>query len=376
MTTHNAQNERIKRQYLAYLKEAKRYGEASLDGVAAALHRFEIYNRFRDFKAFHIEQAIGFKRHLAGLNNARTGRPLSKATLYSTLTALRSFFQWLAGRPGFRSRLSYADAEYFNLSDKETRVAKAYRNQEGPTLDQVKHVIDNMPYGGETELRDRALIAFALLTGARDNAIASFKLKHIDVVAKRVDQDAREVRTKFSKTFPTWFFPVGEEVQGIVEEWVRFLREDKRWGLDDPLFPATKVGQDAERRFRAEGLDRRQWSNAGPIRAIFRRAFEAAGLPYFHPHSFRKTLAQLGERLCHTPEEFKAWSQNLGHEKVMTTFSSYGAVVPSRQAEILGKLGMPSADRMEPTDVAQLSRLLEAVARRLPPTPASSLGNE
>jgi integrase len=65
----------------------------------------------------------------------------------------------------------------------------------------------------------------------------------------------------------------------------------------------------------------------------------AAGLPYFHPHSFRHTLAALGERICKTPEEFKAWSQNLGHEKVLTTFTSYGAVTESRQGEILLGLG-------------------------------------
>jgi hypothetical protein len=35
-------------------------------------------------------------------------------------------------------------------------------------------------------------------------------------------------------------------------------------------------------------------------------------LPYFNPHSFRKTLALLGGRICKTPEEYKAWSQNLG----------------------------------------------------------------
>jgi len=310
-----------------------------------------VYTRYRDFKAFHIEQAMGFKRYLTKQVNARTGQPLSKATLYSILTALKNFFHWLAGRPGFRSRLSYSDTEYFNLSEKETRIAKAHRNRQGPTLDQVRHVIDRMPHGTEIELRDRALIAFALLTGARDSASASFKLKHIDVPAGRVDQDAREVRTKFSKTFTTWFFPVGEEVLEIVEEWVNFLHEHKAWGLDDPLFPATKVGQDAERRFHAVGLDRRHWSNAGPIRAIFRRAFETSGLAYFHPHSLRKTLALLGERLCHTPEEFKAWSQNLGHEKVMTTFSSYGAVAPNRQAEILKNLGAPDESEMAPVSV-------------------------
>jgi len=43
-------------------------------------------------------------------------------------------------------------------------------------------------------------------------------------------------------------------------------------------------------------------------------------LPYFNPHSFRNTLVRLGQEICRSPEEFKSWSQNLGHEKVLTTF--------------------------------------------------------
>ena len=42
----------------------------------------------------------------------------------------------------------------------------------------------------------------------------------------------------------------------------------------------------------------------------------------------------LGEKICKTPEEFKAWSQNLGHDQVLTTFSAYGPVSVSRQSEI------------------------------------------
>ena len=62
MTRHNAQNERIKREYLIFLQEAKRLNEASVDGVAAALHRFEAYTAFHDFRQFHIQQAIGLDR--------------------------------------------------------------------------------------------------------------------------------------------------------------------------------------------------------------------------------------------------------------------------------------------------------------------------
>jgi hypothetical protein len=140
---------------------------------------------------------------------------------------------------------------------------------------------------------------------------------------------------------------VGDDAEAIVAEWVTHLRTALLWGDDDPLFPATRIELGQDRRFAARGLDRKHWSNAPPIRTIFREAFAAAELPYFPPHSLRKTLARLGQSLCRTPEEFKAWSQNLGHEKVMTTFSSYGEVAPTRQAEIIRKLALPPADTAE-----------------------------
>ena len=87
--------------------------------MAKAIARFEAYTKWRDFKKFHIEQAKGFKRSLADQRGKRSGEPLSKATLYATLTALRRFFIWLAGQPGYKSRIAYSDAEYFNLSVKD-----------------------------------------------------------------------------------------------------------------------------------------------------------------------------------------------------------------------------------------------------------------
>lgn len=341
MRKNNPNNERIKRQYFAYLKEAKRHSEPTVDAAAKALNRFEVYTKYRDFKVFHTEQAIAFKKHLAEQKGLQSGEMLSKATLYATLTQLKRFFQWLAWQPGYKSRFQYSDAEYFNLSDKDTRIATAQREQRVPTLEQIKHVIQTMPTKTEIERRNRALIAFTLLTGARDSAIASMKLKHLDLAEGCVRQDAREVKTKFSKTFNTYFFPVGDEVAKILREWVSFLREEQLWGNDDPLFPSTRMEVGVDRQFVVAGLDRTHWSSASPIRGIFREAFQHAGLPYFNPHSFRKTLVRLGEDLCKSPEAFKAWSQNLGHEKVLTTFMSYGAVACDRQGEILRGLATP-----------------------------------
>ena len=362
MTTHNADNERIKRRYFAYLKEAKRHSEPTVDAVAKALARFEVdtadnKGRPRDFKAFHFEQAIAFKKHLAEQKAQRSGEKLSKSTLNATLAHVKRFFHWLAGQPGYKSRLQYSDADYFNLSEKDVRVATARREQVGPTVEQVKHVIAMMPAESAIQRRDRAVVAFTLLTGARDSAIASMKLKHVNLAAGCVEQDAREVQTKFSKTFTTYFFPVGEEIRLIVAEWVAFLREEMLWGNDDPLFPATRIALGDSRQFEAAGLERAHWSSAARIRTIFQDAFTSAGLPYFNPHSFRNTLVRLGQAVCQTPEEFKAWSQNLGHDKVLTTFLSYGQVESPRQGEIIRGLATPQLAVVQP-NVGELAKAL------------------
>ncbi len=343
MKKHNANNERVKRNYFTFLKEAKRQSESSIDGVTITISRFESYTKFKDFKAFHYQQAVGFKSHLAKQTNQQTGKPLSKATLHSSLGQLKAFFQWLAMQAGYKSHISYTDTEYFNLSEKEVRVATARRKTAVPTLEQIIHVINTMPSQSAIERRNLSLIAFTLLTGARDNAIASMKLKHLDVVGNSVFQDAREVKTKFSKTFTTYFFPVGDHIQQIVYDWVRYLKEELLWGNGDPLFPKTDVTVGEDRMFKASGLKKEHWSTASPIRKIFRDAFAAADLPYYNPHSFRNTLVTLGQTICQSPEEFKAWSQNLGHEGVLTTFYSYGEVQEHRQGEIMKQLKSPRA---------------------------------
>src|SRR5690606_33716241 len=126
--------------------------------------------------------------------------------------------------------------------------------------------------------------------------------------------------------FEVAFFPVGGDAETIVREWVAYLRVELGFGPDDPLFPSTRTGFDDQGLPTAPTLSRECWSTADPIRAVFRAAFASAGLPYFNPHSFRHALVRLGMEICRTPAELKAWSQNLGHDRVLTTLHSYGEV--------------------------------------------------
>lgn len=335
---HNEENERIKRAYRLHLKAARGLNDASVDGATAAIHRFEESTRFRSFKKFHFEQAVAFRRMLDDVRNARTGQPISKATALQVLNSLRSFFLWLAEQPGYRSRIRYSDADYFRLSEKDTRVAKATKLRTVPTPEQIESVLERSPVRTVLERRNRAMIAFTWLTGVRDGALVTLKLRHVDIEKQLVDQDPREVSTKNSKQLRTTFFGVGGAARQIVEDWIAELRRDHLWGNDDPLFPATAIGQDSDWQFSATGLARTHWASADAVRKSFKQSFEAIGLVAFNPHSFRHALITFAEQTCRTPEEFKAWSQNLGHNSVLTTFSSYGQVPEQRQAELMKTL--------------------------------------
>ena len=146
MAKHNPANERIKREYFLYLKGARGRDAATIDGVAKSLARFEAYTGARDFRKFRHVQATGFGERLADERNGRTGEPLSKATMHSTLRDLRAFFDWLAFQPGFKRQIKHRDADYFNLSAKDQAVARAVRIKAAPTLEQVAHVLATMPH--------------------------------------------------------------------------------------------------------------------------------------------------------------------------------------------------------------------------------------
>jgi integrase len=361
MTKPNANNERIKRAYCDYLRDAMGRDEATIDRVVASIARFEASTRNRDFKRFHRAQAVAFKRELAEAANTRTGERLSKSTVFATVRDLRAFFLWLAREPGFRSFIDYGDADYFSLSDKDVAVARARREREVPSLEQCRRALVAMPADTLLARRDRALLALAIITAPRIGALASFRLGHINVAEGYVDQDARTVRTKGAKTFRTFFMPVDDNARSIIADWVSELANDHLWGAADPLFPKTQMGLAADGGFAPVGILREGWASGNRARDIIQGAFVAVGLPKFHPHSIRHALIRHATKLDLTPEEMKAWSQNLGHTDVLTTFLSYGQVPTHRQGELIhaGSASKAGADTID--DRA----LLDALAARL-----------
>jgi len=335
----NEENERIKRRYLQYLKTAKRKDASTVQKAAEGILRFEASTNFASFKKFRIEQAVKFQDRLNADLNKATGKPLSKSTIRSVLSANKGFIFWLADQSGYKSRIRHSDADYFNMDAKGARVARVVRETPYPSMQMARHAFSYMPEGTEIERRNKAVFAFLMLTGARDGAVASLRLKHINMIDGCVYQDARDVKTKNSKTITTFFLPVDPEYLSCFQTWIKHLRDVALFGPDDPLFPPAKA-KAKDGAFQVVGLSRDIYKNVNAIRALIKEAFVRADLPPFTPHAFRKTLVKWADAKYPTRESFKAFSQNIGHSSVITTVSAYRPISTEQQG-ILIMRGQP-----------------------------------
>lgn len=331
----NEANERIKRRYLDYRKYAGRLSEKSLDKELSAIERFDEWNRRKDFRRFHIEQAKGFREELERAPNPATGKMYGRSTVNGILGALRAFFLSLSGQDGYRKRIRAAEAEYFSPSRRDAAIARAHDPRPAPTPEQARHALAQMPDGGVLEKRDRAVFALLILTAVRDGALITLRLKHVDLCERSVWQNAKEVETKFGKSIRTFFQPGFDGAESALSEWVRHQRETLLRGDDDPLFPKTEMGIGETGGFRAVGVARGFWSTAAPVRSIVRLAFEKSGVQPFGPHSFRHMHARAALKSGASVEQLWAVSQNLGHSSMLTTLGSYGRLPEDRRRELI-----------------------------------------
>ena len=213
----NEKNERIKRDYLHYRKHAKQCSTKTLDREIAALERFDVWNGRKDFVKFHINWAMQFRTHLEQAKTAH-GRPLSKSTQRAIMAVLRDFTIWLSQQDGFRRRIKLEHADYFRLSLRDEAEARAAPESPAPSIKQAKRVLEMMPETTPRELRDKALVSLLCLCGPRVGAIATLRIKHVDLDEKCVKQNPREVATKFGKPIDSFFHKGFPEAEAVLED--------------------------------------------------------------------------------------------------------------------------------------------------------------
>jgi integrase len=353
----NIKNERVKRRFFTWLKEAEGLCNSTISGIEKSILLWEDFTKQADFTSFKPGKVIEFKKWLG--RREFKGKRISLTTFHSYLRYLRRFFRWLSLQPGYKSRITPDVVGYLKMSEKDERIATQYVPRQYPPLEYVVKLANSIEIGSEVDLRDRALISFTLLSGMRDKAIVTLPLGCLDEEKLTISQDPRQgVQTKFSKYIPSTIFRFDEKLVEHVQGWVKHLK-NRGYGSRDPLFPRSKIGHGEDNlSFEpATEVEPVFWKGTGGVRELFKKRSREAGLPYYPPHTLRHLAVRLALRSCKTGEEIKAISQNFGHEHIATTLSSYANYDPQTLSEILKNLdfsGKPSETLEDKVD-----RLLE-----------------
>ncbi len=336
----NVGNEKLKRNYFRWLREAKGYSESTVVAIERELSRWEEFNNHDDFGRFSVSRVVAFKKHWEEPSGQASR--LSPSSRYHCLQHLRSFFQWLSSQPGHRSKISVEAISYLSLDRKTVQALNSPKRPRCASLEYARQLAGSIEIATEIDQRDRALIGFLLLSGMRDKAIATLPLGCFDADTLEVQQDfAAGVDTKFGKSSVTTLLKFDFQLISWVVEWAKHLKETKLFDGKAPLFPRCKVVQsEGGFSFESKEVEPVFWRSAGSIVRILGERAERAGLPYFNPHSFRHAHIQLALRYCRNAEQLKAVSQNVGHADVGTTLTTYGRLDQFRVSQVLTQLNL------------------------------------
>ena len=241
---------------------------------------------------------------------------LSKSTARHRASHAFNFFDWLCNQDGYR-RLNKSLPEYFELPKATAAKALPRLEKAFPTIDEAIEMAGNMPVLSRLERRNRAIFAFAFVTGFRASALVSLRMRHVDVANKRATQDAMDVPAKNGVSYVSDWFPRTEPLQCIALSWIEELLSI---GLkpDDALFPTASVLATPDAQLLKSNAPIEPMKTPLVVTEAFRSASFNFTLDY-PPHSARHCLASLGDLLCRTAEQRKAWSKNLRHSSVVVT---------------------------------------------------------
>ncbi len=351
MTSTIYKNETLKRRFYEWLKATKGFAPNTIECYEKAIWLWEDFTNKTDFGSFSMTRAKDFKDWLKNKKKANSEENISMSYCYDNLRHLKVFFDWLSKQAGYRSKINQTAIDYFNLTRKEVREATQPKSVKYPTLEEIKKVIESLTGKTEIEMRDRALFSLAFLTGARISAIRTLPIKSFDKKDLIIYQDpALGVQTKFSKKITTVLIPFSyKEALDYFIEWFDYLEKEKKFQPNDPIFPATKIenGKENISYYNTGKVEARFLQNSTSLRKIFEKRFKQVEIKYYHPHTFRHFVIKEMSKFPMTKEEEKAYSQNMGHENVGTTFGTYayGNIEEKRQIEIIKNIDFEGRKR-------------------------------
>lgn len=323
-------NDRVIHSWQLY---AGRYDVKTVDAHLASIRDFEIFVDCKAFIEIRDRDAARYRNWLVkkGSQPKEEGG-LSSSSIRHRVSHLKLFFVWLRKQDGYR-RLSANILDQFDLPKSEQATILSRDAKEYPSLEEAILMVKSMPSTTLIARRDRAMVALAFLSAMRAGALVTLPLKNLDVEARTVIQDGSEMRAKNGKSFVIRWFPGLEIFAPFVIEWKAEL-EALDFEEEDALFPP----ENDLRKHRHSVKPIRPPKTNGPVNRAFAAASKGIGKS-FSPHSARHLIKSLGDSLCTSYLERKAWSLNLGHENEVITETHYGKIPVEKRMRILEQVG-------------------------------------
>lgn len=334
----NAKNEKIKDVFFEMLEHAKGRSSNTIKQFANAIHEFEKFTNYQDFKTFEIKQAVGFKEYLSSKSNQLTGEPISKSYLQHYTKSVRALFEWLSHQKGYQKHINYNDVQYLNITRNDRNKAVATSYQESCAVEDIISIIRNMRNDNEYSTRNKAIISLCLLTTPRVSALRTARIGSIKYFEQQdawaFVQNPNFVDTKYSRNIIAYFIGDLQDIYHNVLHWVGYLKaigfKDK-----DPLFPKILPSFD-KNGFPILVLERQFMRSPSSIRRIFANAFKDNNMQYYKPHSFRHSIVRKIMNSDRSAVFMSALNQNIGHAMdIGTIISSYGTLPEHQRAGIL-----------------------------------------
>jgi site-specific recombinase XerD len=337
----NSSNLRRLYAYRVFLESNQEWDVRTVDEHLRAIGRMSAFLDHKPFEQINIDNVLRFKDELRHRRELGGSRGLSKSTVVHTVDRCGAFFKWLQRRPDFQMDLDLPG--YFKLSRRERAAESSMVKGTSLTFDQTLCLFQAMPASTPIELRNRANIALLITTGIRVAALVTLRGKHVNTHTRWINQDPREVSTKFGKHIRTYCLDLGSGLLDAIREWARWrqangFREEAPFFLPDRYIQPNAIGFGYRS---AETEAPECWKSDAPIQRIIKDAAQSAGISdeSISSHDFRKVLHPfLSKRGSMAIIEEVALQLNLGHTPTETIRKHYASMPDCEREAILDEL--------------------------------------
>jgi integrase len=327
-------NDKLLYEWQAY---AGQYAQQTIDAHLAAIREFEAFIEGVSFAKLAKTLVDRYRADLLGRGAPSLGAAaLSLSSIRHKASHVAAFLTWLLMQEGHR-RLPADLAEYLKLPKSLHAKTIEPAPKEYPDIERAIQMVQGMSSSTVAAQRDRAIVAMAFVSGLRAGALNTLRLKHVDCAQRTVLQNAREMKAKNGKSYEAAWFMGTEPLQEIVVAWIETL-QSYGFEAEDAVFPAVAYLAHQSSSTTSGRARIPAPKSEGAITKAFAIASAISGANYT-PHSARHCLKALGDKLCTSHAQRKAWSLNLGHASQVTSETHYGKMTDQERRDVLAGVG-------------------------------------